>query len=44
VSALVHLGYQRSAAVNAVGVSLEKVSNTNNLQEIIKVSLQELSA
>jgi Holliday junction DNA helicase RuvA len=43
VSALVHLGYQRSAAVNAVGVALSKVSNTNNLQEIIKVSLQELS-
>jgi hypothetical protein len=37
------LGYQRSAAVNAVGVALSKVSNTNNLQEIIKVSLQELS-
>ncbi|MDB2682683.1 Holliday junction branch migration protein RuvA [Alphaproteobacteria bacterium] len=44
VSALVNLGYARSDAFTAVAKAKEKTGDNDNLQELIKVSLKELSA
>lgn len=43
VSALVNLGYGRSDAFMAVSKAKQKSNDNNNLQDLIKVALQELN-